>query len=84
MPNTTITTLPVPEMLTTDNPTVEWLVPDFLPRQSCILLAGEPGAGKSFLCYTLSLALATGRPFLHWPLLPKKVCYFDQENSYPD
>jgi RecA-family ATPase len=63
---------------------VSWLVPDFIPFGSIIALAGEPGAGKSYLAYSLSLALATGTPFLGFELSPHRVLYFDQENSEAD
>jgi RecA-family ATPase len=49
-----------------------------------ILLAGSPGAGKSFLSYTLSLSGAVGRDFLGQPLSPFKTCYFDEENATED
>ncbi len=83
-PTPAITYLPIPELLAGDTPPVEWLVEDFLPRGSLIALAGEPGTGKSFFTYSLTLALTTGTPFLGFPTTPKKVLYFDQENSYAD
>lgn len=49
------------------------------------ILAGDPGVGKSFLSYALALCLATGSPFLGFPIEePKRVLYFDEENAYPD
>lgn len=80
-----LTTLPLAALLAgTDSP-VTWLVPDLLPQGSLVVLAGESGAGKSVLCYTLSLALASGTDFLGQTLSPpQSVVYFDQENSRPD
>lgn len=76
---------PVGDILTGTDPIVEWLLPDVLPRGSLVTLAGEPGAGKSYLSYTLSLALATQQPILGaTPDRPCKILYFDQENSRPD
>ena len=63
---------------------VEWLIPDFLPMGSLVMLGGEACTGKSYLSYTLSLALATGTPVLGWDLSPRRVLYFDQENSRAD
>ena len=77
--------LPISELLTGSEPPVDWLVQDFIPRGSLIALAGEPGAGKSLLMYTISVALASGSKFLGWPATaPKRVLYFDQENSKAD
>lgn len=80
----TLPTLDISHALTSADPVVDWLIPNFIPRGSLIALAGEPGAGKSFVAYTLSLALATGTPFLGIPLECKRILYFDQENSRPD
>ena len=79
-----LTTLSLPELLAGTDVPVTWLVPDLLPQGSLVVLAGEAGAGKSVLCYTLSLALAGGADFLGHLLTPRPVAYFDQENSRPD
>ena len=77
--------LPISELLTGTEPPVDWLVPEFIPRGSLIALAGEPGAGKSLLMYVISVALASGTPFLGWRASgPHRVLYFDQENSKAD
>ncbi|MBN1126588.1 MAG: AAA family ATPase [Sedimentisphaerales bacterium] len=44
--------------------TVEWLVDDVLPLGMLSLIAGEPGAGKTFCSMSLAAAVTTGRP---WP-----------------
>lgn len=81
-----IETLPIAELLLGEDPPVEWLIPDFLPRGSLIALAGEPGTGKSFFTYSLAVALSTGIPFLGFDPEngPKRVLYFDQENGRAD
>jgi RecA-family ATPase len=62
-----------------------WLVPGLLCEGTMVLLAGAPGAGKSFLSYTLSMSLAVGWPFLGRDIsTPRKVLYFDEENAWPD
>ena len=76
---------PVVAVLTGSDPVVQWLIPDFIAQGSLIVLAGEPGAGKSFVCYTLGLAGATNTPILGFqPTHPLRILYFDQENSRPD
>ena len=62
----------------------EWIVKDMLPRGTMVVLAGEAGAGKSFLSYSLAYAAALGVPFLGLPTAPTKVLYFDEENGEPD
>jgi len=85
MPEPTLPILPIAELLSGKEPPVSWLVNNLLPRGSLIALAGEPGAGKSFVSYTLSLCLASGVDFLGFGIeSPAKVLYFDQENSRPD
>lgn len=74
----------IAELLGSDPP-VDWVLPDFLPQGSLIALAGQPGAGKSYLCYTIGMALATGTPIFGLvPPQPVKVLYFDNENANPD
>ena len=64
---------------------MSWLIPDFIAAGSLITLGGEPGTGKSYLSYSLSLALTTGTPLMNWPITsPRRVLYFDQENSRAD
>jgi len=64
---------------------VEWILPEFLPRGALLALAGVPGAGKSYLCYYLSMAVACGLSVLGLqPPRPFRVVYFDEENSRPD
>ena len=71
--------------LTGTDPIVSWLLPDILPRGVVAVLAGLPGTGKSYLSYSLGLALAGGLPMLgQQPGQPCRVLYFDQENSAPD
>ncbi len=76
---------PLYRELTSVEPVVTWILPNFIPRGTLIALAGLPGAGKSYLCYTMGFAIATGLPILGFtPTRPHRVLYFDQENSRPD
>lgn len=61
-----------------------WLVPNFICQSHMVVLAGEPGAGKSLVSYTLALAKASGGEFLGSALNPAPVLYFDEENAIPD
>jgi RecA-family ATPase len=64
---------------------VRWILPDFIPEGVLFAVAGSPGAGKSYLFYTIGLALAAGIPVLGMtPRRPSRILYFDEENSGPD
>ena len=76
---------PLRDELTTTEPLVTWLLPDLLPAEVLFTLVGIPGAGKSYLAYTIGLALAGGVPVLGiTPPAPTRVLYCDQENSRAD
>ena len=49
-----------------------------------IVLAGEAGAGKSYLMYALAYAIASRQSFLGHATVPTRVLYFDEENAEPD
>lgn len=77
--------LPIHTLIHQDDLPITWLIPDFMPTGSLILLGGEAGTGKSYFAYMISLALSTATPLLNWPACgPYKVLYFDQENSQGD
>ena len=77
-------TIDLATILTTTDPEPDHIVKGMLYRGQVILIAGEPGVGKSFLQYNLSLCIAGGLDFLGMPTAPGKVLYFDEENSRPD
>lgn len=60
------------------------IVHGFIPQGQIIILAGEEGVGKSYLCYVLAVAAASGLPFLGYQTNPTRVLYFDEENSKYD
>src|SRR5438034_431799 len=72
------------EVLTSKPIEPEWIVRDMIPQQTLVILAGEAGAGKSYLMYSLAYAVVTGRPFLGHSTMPTRVLYFDEENAEPD
>jgi len=71
-------------ILTQKPHTPHWLVQDFVTRGSLVIVAGEPGVGKSVLSYHLAFCVATGLPFLGMETEQTRVLYFDEENSLPD
>lgn len=78
---------PIVEILTTEDENPEWLVPDLVLQGALVALAGEPGAGKSYLSYTIGLAVAAGVEALNGLIPagePRRVVYFDEENSKGD
>src|SRR5437773_8453604 len=72
------------EVLTAKLIEPDWIVKGMIPRSTLIILAGEAGAGKSYLMYSMAYAVVTGRPFLGHATQPVKVLYFDEENGTPD
>lgn len=78
---------PVVDILTAEDTAPTWLIPDFLLQGTLMCWAGEQGTGKSAVLYALGLAVASGFPILGGVVptsAPKRVLYFDQENSPQD
>lgn len=78
---------PITDILLGDETPPDWLIPDFLLQGAMVLMAGAPGAGKSYISYTIGLAVASGIEALSGIIPaapPRKVVYFDQENSEQD
>ncbi len=65
-----------------------WLIPNLFLQGALICLAGEAGAGKSYVSYTMGLAIASGLSTFSGLIPassePKRVLYFDEENSLQD
>ncbi len=63
----------------------DWLIPNVILAGTLVCWAGAPAAGKSSACYTAAIALASGcsgfSGIIPATSTPKKVLYFDQENS---
>lgn len=65
----------------------DWLIPGIITQGSMIILCGESGAGKSSVSYTLAMAVAAGCKALSGIIPagePRRVLYFDDENSKQD
>ena len=78
---------PILDVLLAEESEPDWLIPEMMLQGTLVLLAGEAGAGKSLLSYTIALALASGRPALSSIVPegePKTILYFDDENSEGD
>lgn len=56
-----------PDFLT-DEPAPAWIVEPFCVPGSSLMLYGRQGSGKSTLAYQLAFALATGSPWLNFPV----------------
>ena len=78
---------PIVDIITNDQSHPEWLIPGLMLQGWLGCLAGAPSSGKSFISYTLALAVASGQPALGGLIPagpPRKVLYFDQENAEQD
>ena len=56
-----------PEFLTNE-PAPEWIMEPFCVPGSSLMLYGRQGSGKSTLAYQMAHALATGHPWLNFPV----------------
>lgn len=61
-----------------------FLVKEVFYQGQIIIIAGEPGVGKSYLSYTLAMAIAGQRRFLDLDTAHGPVLYFDEENGLAD
>ena len=75
---------PIVDILTAPRIDPEWLVEDFIVQGDMVCMVGESGAGKSNVAYTIGLGAASGCAALGGLVPkgpPKRVLYFDDENS---
>lgn len=75
------------DILTGEEQPPDWFVRNILVQGSFGCLVGESGAGKSNIAYLIAMAVASGMPALSGLIPkgpPKRVLYFDDENSVPD
>lgn len=79
---------PLLDILTSEDREPEWLIPNFILQGTMVIYAGDAGAGKSYVSYTLGLAMAAGLDALGGVVptsdVPKRILYFDEENSPQD
>ena len=75
---------PIVDILLGSDEEPSWLVKDVFLQGSLICLGGEAGAGKSYVSYTIGLAVAAGCRAMSGIVPaapPKRVVYFDDEND---
>ena len=72
----------VPTLAELEPKPIEWLIQDFMPVGSLVLLAGQPGTYKSWIALDAARAVATGSSFAGMKAGPaREVLYFDRENG---
>jgi len=71
-------------ILTGQDPDPAYLINDLYYKGAMLVVAGEPGVGKSFFQYYIAMALAGGLSVLGRHSDGGVVLYFDEENSRPD
>lgn len=64
-----------------DRPGLEWVVPDYMPKPSLILLLGPPKVGKSYFALQVALQIAQGGQVLGQPARQGPVLYFQFDTS---
>jgi hypothetical protein len=42
----------------------KWIVPNYIPEETTTILVGDGGAGKSYLCHQLEVAMALARDWI--------------------
>lgn len=62
-----------------DDPPVEWLVDGILPKRAAVLLAGDPGAGKTLLAFDIALHQAHGLPWMGRKTQPSSTLFLAGE-----
>lgn len=62
---------------------VEWVVPGFLETSGQLMLTAKSGIGKSRFSLRFFIAMALGKPFLHYDIsVPRKLIYFSLEMGH--
>lgn len=64
-----------------DDPPVEWLVDDLVPRGGLVVVGGEPSAGKTLLVLDAALRMAHGLPWLGKETKPASTLYLAGEGT---
>lgn len=74
--------LTIDELLDTEDPEYDWLIPGFLERRDRLILTGAEGAGKSTLIRQIGIQAAAGiHPWSLDTVNPVRVLFIDLENS---
>jgi AAA domain/DnaB-like helicase N terminal domain len=75
---TRLADIPDPFELASDG--VPWLIERLIPARAITILAGEPGAGKTWLALAIAKAVKLGGEFLGHRATQGEVLYLDREN----
>lgn len=68
--------------LLADPPPLVWLVEDWIPPESQVLLFGDPAAGKSLIAIDWAASIATGRNWCGKATAPSPVVYIAGEGHH--
>jgi hypothetical protein len=79
----TLRVLDLADALEHEDEPIPWTIEGWLAHPERIILASEPKTGKSLLALDLAVAMATGAPWLGFPVLggSRRVLYVDEENG---
>lgn len=58
----------------------EWLIEQFIPEASVLMISGPPGGGKSTLALAMAGAISSGKKFAGFKTKKAPVLYLDREN----
>lgn len=70
----------IPDPFACPSDGIGWVVQDLIPTRGITLIAGEAGAGKTWLALALARALTFGGSFLDRETRTARVLYLDREN----
>lgn len=62
-------------------PPINWIVKNFLPKESLVILYGEPGTMKTYMAIDLAMCVATGKPWLGLETTQTSVIMIDEESG---
>lgn len=69
------------DLIGKEEPEIDFLIEDLLPRANLIILAGKPKLGKSLLALQMSLCVALKRDFLDKKVKQGSVLFISTEDS---
>src|SRR5437667_2175155 len=70
----------IPDPFACESDEIGWVVSGLIPARGITIIAGEAGAGKTWLALALARATTVGGNFLGRRTSPKRVLYLDREN----